>query len=201
MIILRQIFFIIISLISVETFSQTSDTVVIFKSECGVPYKIYTYHWFHGRKSSYSYNPKKVNHQDSIVLYKGGYYLKLYDKPNGRLILEGKDSGYGVYLIGDIKYYHKDGWLERIEHYNNKISKDTCGKTFSWTDAPTPEGKWIYFRSDGSTYKQLNHYIKVISCKDDHYAIMEQTVLMNKKGEIVTTSQKPIHIQGPSVAH
>ena len=109
------------------------------------------------------------------------YYYKYFTKPNGTPILEGKGSDLGCCLKGDIKFYYPTGQLQRIEHWDNDQHIDTCGAQINISDAPIPEGKWTYFRKDGSKEKEVNYIIKVINCKPLKYDFVKQTIRYDKK--------------------
>jgi len=175
---------------SLTGMGQAVDTVNIYKAKCGVPYDIYTDTWFFKPTSfskastfEFSWNPKRENKQDSIVLeygkYRKPYYYRVYNKKN-RLLMEGGTDGPEAELLGDIKFYYSNGKLARIEHWDSAPLKDTCGGGIGLNDAPGPEGVWKYFRKNGSVKLQIVYFLK--DCADT--LVYKKTNCFKRNGEV-----------------
>ena len=172
-------------------YGQKVDTVKIYKNKTGVHYKTYLHHWFlgYGIRHSYSWNSKKVNKQDSLVIESSGArYFKVYDSKN-RLVFEGLGGIIGTELEGDIKYYYKSGQLKRIEHWGYLQRKDTCNSSFRFNDAPGHDETWKYFRKDGTLKKKTEYIIIVYSCLTIDYGVIKR-ITKFRKGKIKSVKQR-----------
>lgn len=188
---LRVIFIFNISFISLCTFSQTIDTISIYKSEATYGQKIYYKYWFWDGKG-FSYVRRRATHQDSLVMFTAKtVYFKYYSKPNGRLILEGKNSPGGSYLDEDVKFYSKKGRLKRIENWGYR-EKDTCGVKLTVHDAPAPKGVWKFFDKKGRIVKTYTYHIDVISCEPMSYKFIKTTRYYKRTGILLKAKDETI---------
>jgi len=158
------------------------DTLNIYKSKAKTPYRIYKRHWFL-TTGSYSYSPQHFSHQDSLVIYPlEPHYLKVYNKPFGHLIFEGCQWGYLFpMLVGDLKYFYKNGRLEHTEHYDYCMGGDTCGVGMGTSDAPIKWGNWKYYRKDGTIKREVHYFFKVY-CDTKKYEEVKQTIKIQRSG-------------------
>ena len=188
------LFFLPITLFG-QTTSHKVDTVNVYKNKTGVRYGIYLRNWFfdYGLRNSYSWNPGKLNKQDSLVIEPHPpRYFKVYNSKN-RLLFEGQTGLSGTGFEGDVKYYYKTGELKRIEHWGYKQHNDSCKNiSIGFNDGPGREGTWKYFRKDGTLKKQYDYIIKIYSCEPLNYAIIRQITKFKKNGKIKSIKQKNV---------
>lgn len=167
------------------------DTVNIYKNKTGIEYKFYISTWFYvyniTHNSYYNFNPKKVNKQDSLVIYsKIAYYFKVYNRRN-QLIIEGLRGIEGQELVGDIKFYFKSGKIKRLDHWDYRHPFDTCGNK----NIRIPEGSCKYFRKNGSLKKQYDYSIKIYKYQMPfNYCIIRQTSKIKRNGITKSIRQK-----------
>ena len=150
-------YFILLSLCS---FAQKTDTIQIFKSKAGIPFRIYETEWFL-KTGSYTIDPKQLTPQDTLIRSRGNYdyYYKLYAKPGAHMIMEGKRCNGHTCLIGDLKYYYANGKLKRIEIWHARTSSVTgCDNPTHGIEALEREGTWRYYRKNG-TLKQTIEFL------------------------------------------
>jgi hypothetical protein len=161
----------ITTFVSFETFAQNIDTVNIYKSKARTRESVYYKHWFWCDKN-YSFGAQNIRHQDSLVLFPTKtYYYKYYSRPNGRLILEGKNSYLGSYLDGEVKVYYRNGKIKRTENWGIR-ERDTCGVTLSVHDAPAPKGTWKYYDKKGHLTQTDFYHIDILACKPLSYKLV-----------------------------
>ncbi len=176
--------------ISFDTFSQTIDTVNIYKSERGGKESYYFQRWF-ANDNNYSEYGKR-NHQDSLVMFPTKTsYFKYYTRPNGRLILEGKNSWIGSYLDGEVKFYYKNGEIKRIENWGIR-EKDTCGVKLSVHDEPAPKDTWKYFDCKERLTQTDFFHIDILSCKPLSYKLIKTCNYYNTTGTLIKTTNELI---------
>ena len=158
------------------------DTVNIYVNKSGVKFKTYMHTWFqnYGIRNSYSYDPAKLNHQDSLVMFNNDiHYFKIYNK--NKLIMAGQ-NGYVPYLTGDITFYGSSNKIKRIEHHNNAYKLDTCNSSIILNDAPGKEGKWYFYNKQGQLKKTVEYYIFCKSCVPMNYVYRKRIVKYNSNG-------------------
>ena len=178
-----------------QTLTPTVDTVNIYKSKTGVPFRAYEFEWCLLNITTFSGSEEKMNKQDSLVInYEGRIYpptplyFKIYNKKN-KLLFEGgrriTESDFDGAMRGDIKYYYRSGQLKRIEHKDCEYYIDTCDKRIKIGHGiPKPEGTWKFFRRDGSIIKRFDYSIEVKSCIPLSYSIVRQTTKYKKDGTV-----------------
>lgn len=177
-----------------QTSLAVTDTFNIYKNKAGIRFSKYLRQWFsdYGIGNEYSWDPSRMNMQDSLVMNDHTpCYFKVYDA-KGRLLFEGL-SGIWTFMQGDIRFYYRSGQLKRIEHWDNQGYHDSCmGEVkASFHDAPGREGCWKYYRKKGSLYKQRDYLFKVYSCQPLNYGFVRQTTRY-RKGKIKSVREKKI---------
>ena len=181
-------FLLMVNKISGQVTVLPVDTVKIYKNKTGIRYNKYFHFWFFINNSECSWNPKRVNKQDSLVIEEHPpRYFKVYNF-NEKLLLEGQTIG-GTEFQGDVKFYYKKGCLKRIEHWDNAEYKDSCGSAI-FHDAPGQEGTWKFFRRNGTLKKTYEYKMKIFSCQPAKFGLVRQTTKYRRNGKI-----KQIRIQ------
>ena len=170
------------------------DTVKIYKNKTGVGFNIYLNSWYfnYGMWSSFSWNPKSINKQDSLVIIDHQpRFFKVYNSKN-RLLFEGKTSE-GKELQGEIMFYYKTGKIKRIEYWDNKLRNDSCGfNGIQINDAPGREGTWKFYYRNGKLKKEYKYIIKIYSCQPFEYRFLKQITTFKKNGKVKSVRQKKI---------
>lgn len=184
------LFVIIISSVSIfaQTKASTIDTVNIYKSKAGVPFRFYMKHWFddYGCGNTILARIKKLNKQDSIVVFDiVPYYFKVYNR-NNRIIFSGQ-RGYDALLIGDIKYFYKSGHVKRIIHWKSSgLGRDTLEEGAYMFDGPLITQK-TYYRRNTNLKKRIEYKIKTNSLIPFNYDYVKQKIFYNRKNIISKT--------------
>lgn len=159
------------------------DTIPIYMKKAGIPFRIYYREWFF-RAGSYGYNPYAMTHQDSVVMEnRAALYFKVYDKKNRLLMCGGREQGM-TELSGDIIFYYHNGNIKRIAHWDSETFEDSCGNQYLIHDAPGREGKWKYYRKDGSLKKEVERQIKFGSCKMFDYTLRQHIRKHRRNGKV-----------------
>lgn len=185
---------IITNMFSLNGQNAPVDTFDIYKNKCGVDFNIYMHTWFfgYGLRNSYSYNPNKLNAQDSLVIESDkAAYFRVYDSSN-MLVMEGETESSGL-MVGDIKFYYKDGDLRRIEHWD-RLSNDSSSTSISLHEAPGRCGNWRFYRKSGILKKQYTYRLRIISCEPMKYEFEKETLRYNLKGHIKSRTTKVLRL-------
>jgi hypothetical protein len=183
----RFVFCCYFAILSFCSFAQKTDTVLIYKSKAGMPFRVYEMEWFL-RTGSYTIEPKKLSAQDTLIRSRGtyDYYYKVYDKPGSAIEMEGKRCNGHTCLIGDLKYYYPNGKLRRIEIWHARTASVTgCDNPNHGIEALEREGTWRYYRKNGSLKKTIEFLAEDKNCTGqlDFYLMVTQYKQNGTKGK------------------
>jgi sucrose-6-phosphate hydrolase SacC (GH32 family) len=155
--------------------SENVDTFCVFKSKSNIPYRIYLRTLF-PRSGSFSYNPEKMNHQDSLVIednQRKSIYLKVYDRKK------------------NVIFYRSNKSIKRIETWANYNSTIVDSVEVFGSDSPDVITA-KYFNRNGKLKKQIENIVEIYSTKPLKYCYLRRTIKFKKDIHSFRTKDKNI---------
>lgn len=146
--------------LTITVLNSQIDTISIYENKSGIKFKTYKKIWFPS-SGSYSFNQKKLNNQDSIILYIDSakkVYFKVYDK-NNKLIIEGKKHQLYNHFCDEVIFYNKKGKIKRVENWKTNYHIDSLNNTYFLSDGPIITNKKIY--SKGKLKKEVSYKLVI----------------------------------------
>ncbi len=136
--------------LSSNSFATNTDTLLLYRKDCGMRYNVYKWHLF------LIESPPKYAHtiktaQDSLLinLDDESSYCIFYDRRN-RKMFEGPLSK--AMFKGTVSFYYNSGKLKKTQTYDVDTIQ-YANSTFAWTDAPYEMGTWKYYNRSGRIVK------------------------------------------------